>query len=108
MRLKSMFFGLGGLLLVSPVLISPVQATELCEAQGQNLAREAAERIDPPLSADQIQQLRRLAVSLCDYQSEATGYIPAAPEGYADWFSWFMLNGNPDKAGNRRLKNLKR
>ncbi|MGB0721629.1 MAG: hypothetical protein ACPGU7_04455 [Gammaproteobacteria bacterium] len=102
--MRILFLGLGGLLLT----ISPAQAGELCEAQGASLSQQAAERIEPPLTDQQLTQLRALSVNMCNRQGEATGYVPPAPEGYADWFSWFMLNVNPDKAGNKRLKNLKR
>lgn len=81
-------------------------ADNLCEAQGKVLIARIASDVTPSPSRVQLDQMRGIAEELCQEQTAETG-MPSAPEGYADWFTYFMLNKQPEKEGNKRLKRLK-
>ncbi|MCP5143173.1 MAG: hypothetical protein H6926_03495 [Chromatiales bacterium] len=81
-------------------------ADRLCDAQGEALITRFAADVTPAPSREQLDQMRGIAQELCEAQTAQTG-APPAPEGYADWFTYFMLNKQPEKAGNKRLKSLK-
>ncbi|MCB1734822.1 MAG: hypothetical protein H6981_07645 [Gammaproteobacteria bacterium] len=81
-------------------------ADDLCEAQTSALIQRVGASVSPALSRSQLDQMRGIAQELCEAHV-AQGNMPTPPDGYTDWFTYFMFNKQPDKEGNKRLKRMK-
>lgn len=94
------------------VLFIPSAQANLCEAQTQALVSRVQAEVQPSLAQTQLDQLAVVARQLCESHVDSTRAagiedMGPPPEGFADWFSYFMLTKQPEKAGNKRLKRLK-
>ncbi len=89
-------------------LVASTAQANLCGSQATVLLERAAAEVTPGLSSEQLQQLKNISLELCQSRSAAQGETADLPAGFDDWFSYFMLTKQPDKAGNKRLKRLKK
>lgn len=101
-----MSFRLAAILCAAVTLPVTATADELCEAQTSALIARIGADVSPAPSRSQLDQMRGIAQDLCEAHV-AQGNMPTPPEGYADWFTYFMFNKQPEKEGNKRLKRLK-
>lgn len=94
-------------LLLALLMPSVAGADEFCNARTQALLARLEAELTPAPTDSQMAQMREIARSFCaDHAAE--GASPPPPEGYDSWLDYYMLSKQPEKAGNRRLRNLKR
>lgn len=77
-----------------------------CDQQtGAFMARLDSE-LSTPLTQSQRAEVEVIALRSCTQDSPMSRAAP--PEGFSDWFSYFMVTHTGDKPGNDRLRNFKR
>lgn len=81
-----------------------------CIAQARELALRAGNDIFPDMTAAQRSELLQLSAEICArHPAKATADAAAAADEDRDWFSDYVIEGEPaNKAGNRRLERRRR
>lgn len=77
----------------------------VCQQQVDALMERVDAGVKPALTRQQRDQLVALAQRSCREDSAMANAQP--PEGFSDWFSYFMVTHKGDKPGNKRLKKFK-
>jgi hypothetical protein len=95
---------------LAPLGWSAVVEAAPCIDQARAVAQRIQAEVVPNLNGEQLARIAAIAAELC---SGEKGPPPAArtgagaPEGYGDWFTYFMFEHSGHKPGNERLRHLK-